>query len=92
MATMEEHQKSMTIFFRKKDGEIKGYASGIQDMSFYGDDEEDFALIWDCVVLEKDRQVLDNIEKFKINIKTKEIELLQEFVFNPEKYKVAEED
>lgn len=90
MATMEEHQKSMTIFFRKKDGEIKGYASGIQDMGFYGDDEEDFSLIWDYVVLEKDLKVLNNLNKFKINVETKELEILPEFVFNPEQYSISQ--
>ncbi|MSS43798.1 hypothetical protein FYJ27_08660 [Anaerosalibacter bizertensis] len=90
MASMAEHQNSMTIFYRKRDGEIRGYATGIQDMSFYGDNAEDFSLIWDYVVLERDRQVLDNIEKFKINTETKEIELLPEHVFQPDKYKIAD--
>lgn len=90
MASMAEHQNSMTIFYRKKDGEIKGFATGIQDMSFYGDNAEDFSLIWDFVVLERDQQVLDNIEKFKINTETKEILLLQEYVFQPDKYKTAD--
>lgn len=90
MATIEEHQKYMTIFYKKRDGEIRGCATGIQDMSFYGDDEEDFSIIFDFVVLEKDRQVLDNIEKFKINTETKEIELLQEYAFQPDRYKIAE--
>ncbi len=92
MASIEEHQKYMTIFYRKRDGEIRGYATGIQDMSFYGDDEEDFSIIFDFVVLEKDTQVLNNIQKFKVNTETKEIELLAEYAFNPEKYPIAGEE
>lgn len=91
MASLEEHQNNMTIFYNKRNGDIKGYATGIQDMSFYGDNAEDFSLIWDYVVLKKDQQVLDNIEKFKINTETKEIELLPEHAFQPERYKIAEE-
>lgn len=90
MTSLKEHQNSMTIFFRKKDGKIKGYSTGIQDMSFYGDNAEDFSVIWDYVVLDKDQQVLDNIEKFKINVETKEVELLSEYAFTPDKYKIAE--
>jgi len=89
MWDINEHNNSMTIFFSKSSGEIKGYATGIQDMSFYGNNAEDFSLIWDYVIMKKDSQVLNNIEKFIVNTETKELELLPEYAFNPQNYKVA---
>lgn len=86
MCDINEHSNSMTIFFSKSSGEIKGYATGIQDMSFYGNNAEDFSLIWDYVIMKKDNQVLNNIEKFMINTETKQLELLPEFKLSLEKY------
>lgn len=90
MASIKEHEKSMTLFYSKRTGIIKGYATGIQDMSFYGNNAEDFSIIWDYIVVEKDRQVLDNIEKFIINTETRELEILPEYIFDPKNYKTAE--
>ena len=39
--------------------------------------------------MKKDSQVLNNIEKFIVNTETKELELLPEYAFNPQNYKVA---
>ncbi|MCR2045481.1 hypothetical protein [Anaerosalibacter massiliensis] len=65
----------MTLFYSKRTGEIKNYQTGISDMGFYGDDEEDFSKIWDYIVVDRDDYVLDNVEQFKVvneKIKLKE--------------------
>ena len=84
-----QHERKMTIFYSKSDGKIKGLATGIQDMNFYGEDTEDFGLIRDYVVLDLDKAVFDNYARFKINTATKEVELMEEYAFQPEKYKIA---
>lgn len=89
MASIKEHKSKMTIFYSKRDGSIKGIATGIQDMSIYGSNTEDFKLIRDYIVVDLDRGILDNPEKFQVNTETKEIELIEEYAFQPKKYKIA---
>ncbi|SHH50200.1 hypothetical protein [Clostridium intestinale] len=66
MASLEEHEKSMTLYYSKRTGEITAFSTGIQDMSFFGDNKEDYEIIWDFIVLEKDTYVLENRDKFKV--------------------------
>jgi len=76
MVTIEETDNSMTIFYSKSSGEIKNFATGIQDMNFYTNDKDDFSIIRDYVVLPKDDFVLKNIDQFKINLTAKTLELI----------------
>lgn len=64
---------SMTVFYRKKTGDIKQVSTGIQDMSVFGDEKEDYEQIWDCVVVEKDEYVLMNTNQFLVDLETKEL-------------------
>lgn len=89
MDNILQHENKMTIFYSKKDGSIKGIATGVQDISFYGDNAEDFRVIRDCIVIDKDMDVFNNFKRFVVNTETKEVELLEEYVFQPEKYKIA---
>ena len=82
--TLEEMNSSMTLFYMKRTGDIVNKATGIQDMKFYSDFEEDYKLIIEFIVLPKDEYVLDNIERFKII--DKKIILKEEFRNNIEKY------
>ena len=70
---IEEHQNNMTLFYSKKTGEIKSFATGIQDMNYFGNDKEDYTLIWDYIVIPRDDKVLRNLEMFKINLDNKEL-------------------
>lgn len=56
----------MTLFYSKRTGDIKNFVTGESDMGFYGDDEPDFAEIWDYVILPRDDYVLNNFLQFKI--------------------------
>ena len=82
--TLEEMNKSMTLFYMKRTGDIINKATGIQDMKFYSDFEEDYKLIIEFIVLPKDEYVLENIEKFKII--DKKLILKEEFRTNIERY------
>lgn len=65
----------MTLFYSKRTGEIKAYTTGITDMGYFGEDEKDFTIIYDFIVVERDDYVLDNVGQFKIidgKIKLKE--------------------
>ena len=66
MATLKEHEQSMTIFYSKQTGEIKAICYGIQDMNYFGDNRVDFEIIYDFIIVEKDEYVFNNIENFKV--------------------------
>ena len=44
----------MTIFYRKKTGEIKEIISDACDMGVFGAEREDYELIWDYIIVEYD--------------------------------------
>lgn len=73
MPTIEEHNKSMTIYYFKRTGVIKNAVFGIMDMSFYGEYREDYELIIDYVVVDRDELVFDRIRDFKVDIETKQV-------------------
>lgn len=56
----------MTLFFSKRTGDITEYVTTVADMGFYGEDEEDYSLIRDYIVVDRDDYVLDNIHLFKV--------------------------
>ncbi len=56
----------MTLFYSKRTGDIKGFTTGVTDMGYYGDDEEDMSIIYNFVVVDRDDYVLSNIHQFKI--------------------------
>ena len=81
----------MVIIYSKSTGRIQSVFSGeLQTIdTLYGVDAEDFKIIWDELVLPDDVGVIRNPEKFIVNTETKELELLPEYAFNPQNYKVA---
>ncbi|MCB2308889.1 hypothetical protein LGL08_20610 [Clostridium estertheticum] len=66
--TIADHEASMTIFYSKSTGEIKGACSGIQDFKMYGIDAEDYSLIWAFIVIKNDDNVLQNPNNFKMDL------------------------
>ena len=73
--TIKNAKENMTLFYTKSNGDIKGYCSGIQTMSYFGENETDFSQIWDFKVFPIDKYVIDNWQKFTINLTTLAIEL-----------------
>lgn len=67
MATIEEMNSKMTLFYSKNTGEITQYITGIADMNIYGNNKLDFEIIWDYVVVDRDSYVTNNLNKFYIN-------------------------
>jgi hypothetical protein len=64
----------MTIFFNKRTGGIKIIAPGIQTMNVFGEEKQDYELIYDFIELEFDRYVLENSGSFYID-ESKELKL-----------------
>ena len=73
----------VTFFYNKRLGTIKDYCTGKQDMSFYGEEQLDFELIYGFIVVPRDTD-MDNVmtskHNFAINNNTKEIEIKEEAI------------
>ena len=63
----------MTIYYRKKTGEIKMMMSDTCDMSVFGEEQEDYAQIWDFIHIEMDEMVRNNRSQFSVDVETKEL-------------------
>lgn len=68
----------MTIIYNKRTGDIKAIFGGnLQHIdTLYAEEAVDYKLIWDEIYVEDDMQVINNSQNFKINVITKEIEML----------------
>lgn len=62
--SIEDFNKTMTLFYGKETGIIRDHAQGRQDLNYYGASAGDFN--YDFIVIEKDDYVLNNLEKFII--------------------------
>lgn len=83
--TIDEMNKVMTIFYSKQDGRIVASATGKQDIEFFGKEANDFSIIYDYVVVEKDEYILDNADKFKIEegqivLRPEEMNVLNKYI------------
>lgn len=61
---ISEEQSKMTIFYNRRLGSIQAIAGGIQDMSYFGEQEEDFKIIYDYIVVDNDEYVINNSSNF----------------------------
>ena len=68
--TMVEHEANMTFYYSKSTGILKNVVSGINGMSVFGVDEEDYSQIWAFKVIPKDDYVLQNPDKFIVDLST----------------------
>jgi hypothetical protein len=77
----------MTIHYFKSNGEIYACASGEQHIDvMYGSHSQDYLLILDEIIIDYDEFVLRNSDKFRVNIDTKNLEMLEQQV---NKYPIA---
>ncbi len=67
------YPETMTIYYRKKTGEIKMMMSDTCDMSVFGEEQEDYELIWDYIHLPVDDTVRSHREQFSVDVETKEL-------------------
>lgn len=67
----------MTLIYNKRTGTIKNVFSGMNQTIdvLFGDEAQDYKLIWDEIIVEDNWSVISNWTMFKINVETKQIEL-----------------
>ena len=58
--------KKMTIYYRKRNGEIDAFIPTEGNMDFYGDLKEDYVLTHDFMVLDYDEYVVNNMMNFEV--------------------------
>ena len=75
MASMVEHEASMTLYFYKSDGTIYSYCTGVQDMSGFGERAADYELIMDFIVVPKDPTVMEFTNRFYVDIESRQLKL-----------------
>lgn len=61
--------RKMTIYFRKSTGVIDSMVAEICDMSWYGSLQNEYELTHDCIVIDYDEYVVNNLMMFKVEDK-----------------------
>ena len=77
--TLNEFESKMTIFYSKRTGEIQTFCTGVQDMSLFSKNADDYSIIWDYVVVNYDNFVIKNVCAFVVNTDTKERSFVSKF-------------
>lgn len=73
MAKENDFENSMTIFYNKRTGKIVQVATGVQSMNIFGEEKEDFDLIWDFIIVKKDDYVMRNPIQFFVEVETRQL-------------------
>ena len=60
----EEPKQMLTVYYNRRTGVIKELCGGEQDMTWFGEEQEDYELIFDHLVVEHDGYVLSNPHQF----------------------------
>lgn len=77
---LDVYKDKMTLFYSKKSGEIQTFCTGVQDMNFFGENKDDYTVIWDFLVVDYNDKVLNNLSMFLIDLNSKRIKL-KDFAF-----------
>ena len=63
---MKTFESTMTVFYNKRTGVIKSLCQGVQTMDYFGDEAEDYALIWDYIHIDYNELIFRNTNMFKV--------------------------
>lgn len=75
--------EKMTVFYNKRLGLIKETIDGIQDMSVYGVEEEDYRKIYDFIIVDRDMYIHNNFHNMYVTngeIKLKSVDTPIEYL------------
>lgn len=75
-------EEKLTIFYNKRTGSIKELCGGEQTMAWFGDEAEDYELIFDYLVVDYNEYILQNY--MDMHIVDGEVKLVQNEV--PEEF------
>lgn len=82
-------ENTLTIFYNKRTGSIKELCGGKQDMNWFGEEKQDFELIFDYIHVPFDPYIFANFTKMEVV--EGEVRLMQQEV--PSQYlSVSEEE
>ncbi len=56
----------LTIFYNKRTGSIKELCSGEQSMDWFGEEREDYELIFDYIIIDYDEYIMQNLHQFEV--------------------------
>ena len=56
----------MTLYYLKQSGKVKGYCTGEQTMSIYGDDADEYSVIMDYIQVPYDEFIINNREYYRV--------------------------
>lgn len=73
----------LTLFYNKRTGEIKELCSGAQNMDWFGEEKQDYMLIFDFIVIDYDAYILNNSHQFYVsdgNVKLKQESVLNKYL------------
>lgn len=56
----------LTIFYNKRTGSIKELCSGEQSMDWFGEEREDYELIFDYIIIDYDEYIMQNSHQFEV--------------------------
>ncbi|MCS4570228.1 hypothetical protein FZ989_06615 [Clostridium perfringens] len=79
--SIKNFEKKVTLFYSKTTGDIKLHAGGIQDMSYFGTEKDDYN--YKFIVVDKDDYLLNNLENFKVEngkLKLKNNDILAKYI------------
>lgn len=62
--SIKNFENKVTLFYSPTTGDIKLHAGGIQDMSYFGAERDDYN--YKFIVVDKDYYLLNNLENFKV--------------------------
>lgn len=79
--SIKNFEKKVTLFYSPTTGDIKLHAGGIQDMSYFGPERDDYN--YKFIVVDKDDVLLNNLENFKVEngkLKLKNNDILAKYM------------
>ncbi|EJT5928947.1 hypothetical protein [Clostridium perfringens] len=79
--SIKNFEKKVTLFYSQSTGDIKLHAGGIQDMSYFGPERDDYN--YKFIVVDKDDYLLNNLENFKVEngkLKLKNNDILAKYM------------
>lgn len=59
-------ENKLTIFYNKRTGSIKELCGGEQDMNWFGDEAQDYELIFDYLIVDYDPYILQNYMNMEV--------------------------
>lgn len=64
--SVKENVPLMTLYYNRRTGTITELCTGANNMNWFGDEQEDYSLIFDYIVPDYDQYVFNNHNQFRV--------------------------